>query len=145
MKKYEQLYRAQTISLYKQNIHTASPNLVRITDFTWLTDWLTDWLNLYNYFFVKKDWFIDWLTDNEWLIYRWSVLRVASRYSSGHVFPDVENVLRRKGDSMYVKCLEFDGSHNSWIHEKKNNVIWYNFWLYIFFYLWGVNYNDSNT
>ncbi|XP_011063043.1 PREDICTED: uncharacterized protein LOC105151185 [Acromyrmex echinatior] len=33
----------------------------------------------------------------------------------------VEKVLRRKGNKLYVKWLEFDGSHNSWIH--KNNVI----------------------
>ncbi|XP_011632000.1 uncharacterized protein LOC105423784 [Pogonomyrmex barbatus] len=27
----------------------------------------------------------------------------------------VEKILRRKGDEVYVKWLEFDGSHNSWI------------------------------
>jgi len=26
----------------------------------------------------------------------------------------VEKVLRRKGDKVYIKWLEFDGSHNSW-------------------------------
>ncbi|XP_011067888.1 PREDICTED: uncharacterized protein LOC105154225 [Acromyrmex echinatior] len=38
--------------------------------------------------------------------------------------PDVylmEKVLRRKEDKVYIKWLEFDGSHNSWIH--KNNVM----------------------
>ena len=33
----------------------------------------------------------------------------------------VKTVLRRKGDKLYVKWLEFDGSQNLWIH--KNNVI----------------------
>ncbi|XP_070167538.1 uncharacterized protein [Polyergus mexicanus] len=39
-------------------------------------------------------------------------------------YPDVylvEKVLRRRGDKVYVKWLEFDGLHNSWIH--KDNVI----------------------
>ncbi|KYN22391.1 hypothetical protein ALC57_05203, partial [Trachymyrmex cornetzi] len=44
----------------------------------------------------------------------------------------VEKVLCRKGDKVYVKWLGFDGSHNSWIHEK-NNVIRYNFNSCIFF------------
>jgi len=33
----------------------------------------------------------------------------------------VEKVLRRRGNKVYVKWLEFDGSHNSWI--RKNNTI----------------------
>jgi len=40
------------------------------------------------------------------------------------IHPDVylvEKVLRRKGDKVYVKWLEFNRSHNLWIH--KNNVI----------------------
>jgi len=42
-----------------------------------------------------------------------------------HEFPDMKKILRRKGDmkkilrKVYVKCLVFDGSYNSWIHEKK--------------------------
>ncbi|XP_011050056.1 PREDICTED: uncharacterized protein LOC105143427 [Acromyrmex echinatior] len=40
------------------------------------------------------------------------------------IHPDVylvEKILRRKRDKIYVKCLGFDGSHNSWMH--KNHVI----------------------
>ncbi|XP_029661926.1 uncharacterized protein LOC115234751 [Formica exsecta] len=48
--------------------------------------------------------------------YEYELQRVAN--------PDVhlvENVIRKKGDEIYVKWLGFDAMHNSWIH--KNNIL----------------------
>lgn len=42
----------------------------------------------------------------------------------------VEKIVEKKGNKVFVKCLGFDKSHNSWINKKRCNLNFVLFFVY---------------